>query len=95
MENLNGTATQQEVLQAQQQLFSAQDSLSRARISRLNSVIDLYVALGGGWEGPTAEDLAHDAAAEVARLVRTGRGVAAAIPLTRLPRPQYLVAAEY
>lgn len=57
-ENLNGTATQQEVLQAQQQLFSARDALSRARITRLNSVIDLYVALGGGWEGPTAEDLA-------------------------------------
>jgi multidrug efflux system outer membrane protein len=58
VENLNDTATQQEVLQAQQSLASAEDSLSRTRISRLNSVIDLYVALGGGWEGPTAADLA-------------------------------------
>lgn len=57
-EYLNGTATQQAVAQAQQQLFSAEDALSRSRISRLNAVIDLYVALGGGWEGPTAADLA-------------------------------------
>jgi multidrug efflux system outer membrane protein len=58
VEYRNDTATNQELVQAQQTLFSAEDALARSRISRLNAVIDLYVALGGGWEGPSAADLA-------------------------------------
>jgi len=37
------------VLQAQQTLFSAQDTLVTLRLARLNAAVDLCVALGGGW----------------------------------------------
>ncbi len=52
-----GTSDLEDLLTAQNSLESAKDSMARARISRLNAVIDLYVSLGGGWEGPTADDL--------------------------------------
>lgn len=38
------------VLDSQRTLFQAQDSLIQLRLSRLNSALDLYRALGGGWE---------------------------------------------
>jgi multidrug efflux system outer membrane protein len=38
-----------EVLDAERQLFSAQIDLARAKLSQLQSYIDLYRALGGGW----------------------------------------------
>jgi multidrug efflux system outer membrane protein len=44
-----GLANYMEVLDAQQQLFPAQNSLSQARLSRLVSLVQLYKALGGGW----------------------------------------------
>jgi len=44
-----GLANYMEVLEAQQQLFPAQNSLSQARLSRLVSLVQLYKALGGGW----------------------------------------------
>jgi NodT family efflux transporter outer membrane factor (OMF) lipoprotein len=37
------------VLQTQQSLFTAQDSLVQARLARLQAVVSLYQALGGGW----------------------------------------------
>ena len=37
------------LLQAQQTLFSAQDELVEIRRARLQAVIGLYKALGGGW----------------------------------------------
>lgn len=37
------------VLLAQQDLFSAQQSLITARLDRLNNLTSLYAALGGGW----------------------------------------------
>ncbi len=43
------------VLDAQRTLFSARDSLSQARLARLQAVVSLYKALGGGW---SAEDVA-------------------------------------
>jgi NodT family efflux transporter outer membrane factor (OMF) lipoprotein len=52
IEYREGSASQQEVLDTQRSLFSAQDSLAQARLTRLNSAVTLYVALGGGWEGP-------------------------------------------
>jgi len=38
-----------EVLDAQQQLFPAENALSQARLSRLLTMVQLYKALGGGW----------------------------------------------
>ncbi|HVL59164.1 MAG TPA: efflux transporter outer membrane subunit [Burkholderiaceae bacterium] len=37
------------VLDAQRALFQAQDQLALARLARLQSSVDLYKALGGGW----------------------------------------------
>jgi NodT family efflux transporter outer membrane factor (OMF) lipoprotein len=49
-----GSGDLQSVLEAQRTQFSAEDQLSQIRLSRLNSALDLYVALGGGWTRPTA-----------------------------------------
>jgi NodT family efflux transporter outer membrane factor (OMF) lipoprotein len=39
------------VLDAQRSLFSAQDQLAQARLTRLTASLDLFKALGGGWAG--------------------------------------------
>lgn len=41
------------VLDAQRTLFSAQDQLAQIRQNRLAAAVDLYRALGGGWDGAT------------------------------------------
>lgn len=38
------------VLDAQRNWLSARDSAAQARLNRYSSAVDLYVALGGGWE---------------------------------------------
>ena len=38
------------VLEAQQQLYPAENSLSRIEAARRLTVVQLYKALGGGWE---------------------------------------------
>jgi multidrug efflux system outer membrane protein len=40
-----------EVLDAMQQLFLAQNNLARTRRDRLVALVQLYRALGGGWQG--------------------------------------------
>jgi len=45
-----GKASYYEVLEAQQQLFPAENTLSRIEAGRLLAVVQLYKALGGGWE---------------------------------------------
>lgn len=45
-----GKASYYEVLEAQQQLFPAENTLSRLEVSRRLAVIQLYKSLGGGWE---------------------------------------------
>lgn len=45
-----GKASYYEVLEAQQQLFPAENTLSRLEAARRLAVIELYKALGGGWE---------------------------------------------
>lgn len=45
-----GTASYYEVLQQQQQLFPAEDSLVQTELNQLLAVVQLYRALGGGWE---------------------------------------------
>lgn len=51
-----GTADTTTVLNTQQTLFQAEDSLAVARLARLQAIVSLYQALGGGWaltaEGP-------------------------------------------
>lgn len=44
----NGVSSSLEVLDAQRELFSAQQALVQARLLRLTNAIDLYRALGGG-----------------------------------------------
>jgi multidrug efflux system outer membrane protein len=45
-----GRASYYEVLQAQQQIFPAETALTRAELSQLLTVVQLYKALGGGWQ---------------------------------------------
>jgi NodT family efflux transporter outer membrane factor (OMF) lipoprotein len=50
-----GTVDLVTVLTTQQTLFQAEDLLIQARLARLQAIVSLYQALGGGW--PTAEEL--------------------------------------
>lgn len=45
-----GKASYYEVLEAQQQLYPAENTLSRVEAARRLAVVQLYRALGGGWE---------------------------------------------
>jgi multidrug efflux system outer membrane protein len=51
---LNGKSSYFEVLQAQQELYPTQRSLVQARANELISIVQLYKALGGGWQAPGA-----------------------------------------
>ncbi|NRR33627.1 efflux transporter outer membrane subunit [Oxalobacteraceae bacterium] len=51
----NGVASTLDVLDAQRELFSAQQSLVQARLLRTASAIDLYRALGGGLDRGASE----------------------------------------
>jgi len=44
-----GRASYFEVLEAQQQLFPAEDALAQTQRDQLLAVVNLYRALGGGW----------------------------------------------
>jgi multidrug efflux system outer membrane protein len=48
-----GKASYYEVLEAQQQLFPAELNLARTQRDQLLAVVDLYKALGGGWQDDT------------------------------------------
>ena len=48
-----GTIDLVTLLNTQQTLFQAQDSLAQARLDRLQAVVALFQALGGGWEPNT------------------------------------------
>jgi multidrug efflux system outer membrane protein len=45
-----GTADIVTVLNVQQTLFQAEDALWQAQLARLQAIISLYQALGGGWQ---------------------------------------------
>ena len=47
---VGGLSDYLEVLQAQQQLFPAENSLAQTRFDRLATLVQLYKALGGGWK---------------------------------------------
>jgi len=53
-----GTLDMVTLTQTQQTLFTAQDTLAQVRLSRLQAVVTLYQALGGGWSPPTPETTA-------------------------------------
>jgi len=46
---LSGKASYFEVLEAQQLLFPAENSLARAELNQLLAIVQLYKSLGGGW----------------------------------------------
>jgi NodT family efflux transporter outer membrane factor (OMF) lipoprotein len=48
----NGILDMVTLTQTQQTLFTAQDTLAQIRLSRLQAVVALYQALGGGWAPP-------------------------------------------
>jgi multidrug efflux system outer membrane protein len=50
-----GLASYYEVLEAQQQLYPAQNTLAQIRANRLVAYVQLYKALGGGWNLGDAE----------------------------------------
>ena len=58
-----GLASYYEVLEAQQQLYPAQNTLAQIRASRLVAYVQLYKALGGGWKLNDAEWTGPKAAA--------------------------------
>ena len=45
----NGVASYLDLLDAQRELFSAQQNLIQVRLARLTNLVDLYKSLGGGW----------------------------------------------
>ena len=45
-----GRASYFEVLEAEQQLFPAEDAVAQTQRDELLAVVDLYKALGGGWQ---------------------------------------------
>lgn len=51
-----GTVDLVTVLNTQQTLYQAQDALAQARLDRLQAVLSLYQALGGGWLPKPPED---------------------------------------
>ena len=51
---LNGKSSYYEVLQAQQELYPTQRTQVQTQVSELLSVVQLYKALGGGWQTPAA-----------------------------------------
>ena len=50
----NGSTSYLNVLDAQRTLYTAQQSLVQRQLSRQNSQVTLYKALGGGWDPATA-----------------------------------------
>ena len=51
----SGRASYFEVLEAQQQLFPAESALSQTQRDQLLATVNLYKALGGGWNVPEAD----------------------------------------
>ena len=45
-----GYSSYLEVLDAERSVFQLEQALSDARLARLNAVVSLYSALGGGWQ---------------------------------------------
>ena len=50
---MNGKSSYFEVLEAQQQLYPTQIVLAQTQANELIAVVQLYKALGGGWQTPS------------------------------------------
>jgi len=75
---VGGLSDYLEVLQAQQQLFPAENALARTRFERLSTLVQLYKALGGGWKLSDPEwQRPERAAASTAELKGTAAPVSA------------------
>ena len=59
-----GLASYFEVLEAQQQLYPAQSTLAQIRRNRLTTYVQLYKALGGGWNLTDAQWTGQNEVAE-------------------------------
>ena len=55
-----GVADYLTVLDAQRTLYSARDQLGQVKLQRLQAIVALYKALGGGWTDPSPATLARD-----------------------------------
>jgi NodT family efflux transporter outer membrane factor (OMF) lipoprotein len=55
-----GVADFLSVLDAQRTLYQARDQLGQIRLQRLQAIVGLYKALGGGWTDPTPSTLAKE-----------------------------------
>ena len=55
-----GIADYLTVLDAQRTLYSARDSLGQIKLQRLQAIVALYKALGGGWTDPSPSTLVRD-----------------------------------
>jgi multidrug efflux system outer membrane protein len=47
---LNGKSSYYEVLQAQQELYPTQRAQVQTQVGELLAIVQLYKALGGGWQ---------------------------------------------
>jgi len=56
----NGYSSYLEVLDAERQLFGAEMQAATALARRLNAIVDVCMALGGGWEEPDAPEQDED-----------------------------------
>ena len=54
-----GVTSYLEVLYNEQELFTAELNLAQARLNELLSVVQLYRALGGGWQAPVPQAQAN------------------------------------
>ncbi len=61
-----GTLDMVTLTQTQQTLFTAEDQLAQDRLARLQAIVQLYLALGGGWSPPERVAPAAPAPADVA-----------------------------
>jgi len=58
---LNGKSSYFEVLQAQQELYPTQRAQVQTQVNELISIVQLYRALGGGWQTPVGQsETAHN-----------------------------------
>jgi outer membrane protein TolC len=55
-----GVADYLTVLDAQRTLYSARDQLGQIKLQRLQALVALYKALGGGWTDPSPATVAHE-----------------------------------
>jgi len=63
----NGYSSYLEVLDAERQLFGAEMQAATALAKRLNSIVDVCMALGGGWEDADTPEKADDSARPAAQ----------------------------